>query len=82
MDDFAFDAREEDIIVAGNGEITYSSELLDTEDGDPETARISFNAVGLVANATPQQVAIVENMEIEIPEGTERKSRLPTGLQG
>jgi hypothetical protein len=78
-DDFVFDAREEDVIVAGNGDVVYSSELLDTEDGDPESARISFNAAGLVANATPQQVAIVENMEIEIPEGTEAQITLEDG---
>ena len=78
-DDFVFDAREEDIIVAGDGEVIYSSEFLDTEDGNPETARIGFNAAGLVANATPQQVSIVENMEIEIPEGTEAQITLEDG---
>mgnify|MGYP002047648842 FL=1 len=78
-DTFQFDDRQEDVIVAGNGEIRYSSEQLDTEDGDPATARINFNAAGLVANATPQQVAVVENMEIEIPEGTEAIITLADG---
>ena len=78
-DDFVFDAREEDIIVTGNGEITYRSDRLDTEDGDAETARIAFDASGLVANATPQQVAIVENMEVEIPAGTEAQITLEDG---
>ena len=78
-DTFQFDDRQEDVIVAGNGEIRYSSEQLDTEDADPATARINFNAAGLVANATPQQVAVVENMEIEIPEGTEAIITLADG---
>ena len=77
-DDFEFDGRLEDVINAGDGFITYSSEFLSTV-GTIEEARLAFDSTGLLANANPQQVAIRENMEIEIPEGTLAQITLADG---
>jgi hypothetical protein len=61
-----FDTRLEDVIDAADGVVTYLSRELDMTSANAEDQQIAFNATGLLANATPQQVSTTANMDIEL----------------